>query len=498
MDKPRRTSGRFGSLAAAAITGVSLVVQSALAVVVGVILAREFGRNAETDGFFAAYGVFIVLALAANALRLVVLPPLARAREASRLAQETAAWATVLASGLVPVLVVSIVFRRPIADFLTGDGPELSLDTAATVLPLVVIAGIGQVYAGLLASALAALDDYVTSALAFIVSSAAGLATILVRLDSAGVKAVAVGMIVNGVGATLLMAGALSFRAWKESMPASGARPAGATLASRVVQAIRGCALPLALQGSYLMCLPLAPHEGVGAVTSFGYAFLGSSAVVAATASSFGLVTAVPLTRAGLDSSRVAHHVVATSWLAVLAVGATAGITAVAGEPIMSRVLGAEFYGSAGAELGQLIAMFAPWMVVTIGVTVTFPLMFVAGRERPLPWIALAMLLVQAPLAFIGQRLFGLPGLALALAGSTVVTLAGLLRVLEALRPSVRGLAVPTGYVLVTAVPSFLVAYLVLPDVAAAVVGLVVYLALALVLRPGGLVDALRYLHALR
>ena len=42
-----------------------------------------------------------------------------------------------------------------------------------------------------------------------------------------------------------------------------------------------GLALPFALQAIYLVCLPLAAHEGVGSVTSFGYAYLlprGSSA----------------------------------------------------------------------------------------------------------------------------------------------------------------------------------------------------------------------------
>ena len=60
----------------------------------------------------------------------------------------------------------------------------------------------------------------------------------------------------------------------------------------------RGVSLPLALQAIYVVSLPLAAREGVGAVTSFGFAYLAASAVVAVTASSLGLVTSVPLTRA--------------------------------------------------------------------------------------------------------------------------------------------------------------------------------------------------------
>ena len=46
-----------------------------------------------------------------------------------------------------------------------------------------VVAGLGQFTAGLLASTLAALDDYVVPALAFIAGSVAGLVLLLARID---------------------------------------------------------------------------------------------------------------------------------------------------------------------------------------------------------------------------------------------------------------------------------------------------------------------------
>ena len=76
MAKPT-VSGRFGSLGSGALTGAALAVQTGLAAVVGIVLAREFGRGAETDGFFAAYGVFIVIVLAAGAIRKLPLTALA-------------------------------------------------------------------------------------------------------------------------------------------------------------------------------------------------------------------------------------------------------------------------------------------------------------------------------------------------------------------------------------------------------------------------------------
>ena len=67
------------------------------------------------------------------------------------------------------------VAARPIAEVLTGFGPDAAVDAAAAALPWMVVAGLGQFTAGLLASTLAALDEYVVPALAFIAGSVAGL-----------------------------------------------------------------------------------------------------------------------------------------------------------------------------------------------------------------------------------------------------------------------------------------------------------------------------------
>ena len=80
MSKRTDSSG-LGSLGSAALTATSLLVVSGFAAAVGVLIAREFGRTDETDGFFAAYGVFVVVVTASQAIRVAVLPSLARAQE---------------------------------------------------------------------------------------------------------------------------------------------------------------------------------------------------------------------------------------------------------------------------------------------------------------------------------------------------------------------------------------------------------------------------------
>jgi len=141
--------------------------------------------------------------------------------------------------------------------------------------------------------------------------------------------------------------------------------------------------------------------------------------------------------------------------------------------------------------------MLAPWMIASIGIAVGFPLMFVARHERALPLISLATLAAQVPLALVGQRLFGLTGLAFALAGSAAVAFVGFLRSLHATRATLVGLARAVAVVSVIAAPIFLVADVVFANVVAAVVGLVTYGVAIAVIRPAGLVDSLHYLRSL-
>ena len=493
----RTAHAGLGSLATGAITALAIAVQSGLAAVVGVVIARELGRTAETDGFFAAYGVFIVLALAATAIRLVVLPPLARARLDRRLGQETAAWAVALGAFAVPALVVSALAAGPVAALLTGLGPDAARDAAEDVLPLMVFAAVAQLYAGLAASALAALDDYLTSAVAYILASAVGLAYILLRIDADGIDAVATGMALNGVVAVTLPTAALALRARAEAMPRSGVRPSGPPLAERLLDAGRSVALPLALQVVYLICLPFAAREGVGAVTSFGYAYLAASALVAVTSSSLGLVTSVPLARVGLDAAGVARHVVSSSWLALVAVGGAAGAFAVAGASLVGAALGEGYLADVGEELGRLIALLSPWMVFAIGFSVTLPLLFVQGRTRGLLVVAPLLVVLHLPLAWLGQAVAGLAGLSLALALTTFVALTVMLQRLHAAAVTLGALARAAAGVGALALVAFGLPALGLGPGPAAAVGFVLYAGALAVARPTGLRSSWRYLRSL-
>jgi hypothetical protein len=467
-----------------------------LAAVVGIVIAREFGRGADTDGFFAAYGLFVVLVLAASAFRLVVLPGLARAAAAGRLAGEVVAYALTLGVLALPAVLVALLAPGWLAGLLTGSLPDAAQDTAADALVWMVPAAVAQLYAGLGASALAALDDYAVAAAGFAAGSAAGLVLILVRVDADGIDAISWGIALNGAVALAVPAVALLVRAGRARSPVAIRE---LRVAGRLGEFARGVALPLVLQALYVVCIRFAGGEGVGSVTSFSYAYLAAAALVAVTASSLALVASVPLTRLGLEGGRTAEHVVAVSWLSLALVAGAAGIFALAGEQLLSAALGPAFEGEVGSDLGRLVVYLSPWMVASVGLSVTFPLLFVAGRDRALPLLAGGALAAHVPLAWAGGELAGLPGIAGALALTTAVALAALVAMLSpaALARVAGGLgsaAVVTGGL---AVVSFVVLAVLLEPVAAAGVGLGVYALLLGLLRPPGLRRAWAYVHAL-
>src|ERR1051325_6827173 len=113
-------AGRRSAVGSGLLTGLSTAAVSGSAAVAGAILSRKFGHGVRTDGFFAAYSVYLALVLVANALRVVLLPRFARAEAEGRLAREAASWAAALAVVLVPVVVVSIFASHAVAGVLTG------------------------------------------------------------------------------------------------------------------------------------------------------------------------------------------------------------------------------------------------------------------------------------------------------------------------------------------------------------------------------------------
>jgi O-antigen/teichoic acid export membrane protein len=496
MEKPASTR-KPCALGSSAVTAAGLAIQTILAATVAVVAGHEFGRSAVTDGFNATYGVFIVVSFAAAAIRVAVIPALARAREEHRLGSEVAAYGLTMTGLSLPLLVLALAASGPVAWLITGAGPAAARDVAADALPWMVVAAVLQLFTGLAASSLAALDNYAIAAGGYALGSAVGLTYILLRVHPDGIIALSRGMALNGAVALVVPVLALARRARAERMPAGAVRPAQFSFRARTAEIANCVSLPLVMQFIYLICLALAARQGVGAQTSFNYAYLIVAAVVTMTGSSLSLVSSVPLTRIGLDAARTARHVIALSWLAMIAIGACAGVFGLAGGRVVRGLLGPAYGAEIGSQLGLLVVVLSLWAIASVAFSVTFPLMFVAGKSRRLSLLALAALAAHVPLALAAAVLGGLRGLAVALALTTALVVAALLSELKAFLPTARGLGVAALTAGVAAAAAFVLPGFVLRPFAAAAAGCVVYAGVLVALRPRGLIEAWRYLRQL-
>jgi hypothetical protein len=496
---------------------------------VGAILAQKFGRTAETDGFLAAYGVYLVLVLAAQSFRMVVVPELTRAAEERRLGAETIGYLVSFALLAAAASALVIALRHPLGEAITGSLPERSAEVAAEALAYLVPAAFAQLVAALAASALAARDEYEIAAVAYAAGGVAGLILFVLLADAHGTIALAWAAVLNG-GLTfgiplvaLLVRGDLGPRVGlgrhrpvnadgganesrethvRVAWLASGARGGGGVRlrpGRRLWRLIEGSAVPIAIQGLYLVCLRFAADLGIGKVTSLSYAYLLAAVFVAVTAASVALVSSAPLTRRGLNAEAAAAHVVHASWLSLALIAAAAGVFALVGSRVVGAVLGDAFAGDVGRELGRLVVYLAPWMFASVAFTLAFPLVFVVGRHAVLVPLALGAVAVHVPLTWGLREAFRMPGIALALALSTFLVLGALLL---ALSPRVLGLAaLGLGRLAVIeaslAAASFGLLALVVGGIPAAVIGLLVYASLILAWRPRGLREAWAYVRAL-
>jgi hypothetical protein len=279
----------------------------------------------------------------------------------------------------------------------------------------------------------------------------------------------------------------------------AGDAPRELNVVARLWQLLQGAAVPLALQGCYLLALRFAAKLGVGSVTSFSYAYLAASTLVGATAFSLGLISSAPLTRRGIDPEEAGRHVVHAGWVSLSLVGAAAGVFALVGGRIVAFVLGDAYSGHVGRDLGHLVVYLSPWMIAWVGFAVTFPLVFVAGRRAVLVPLALVGFAVCIPLGLGLRAAWGLPGVAIAIGIATLVIALGLMAAIStrALAIAAVGLGRLALVVGAASALAFGGLSLALSPVPAALLGVVVYGLIVFSVRSLGLTDAWTYVRGL-
>ena len=258
---------RTSAVKSGAATSVSSLAVSGAAAIAGAYLAHKFGRNAETDGFLAAYSVYFVIVLTAQASRLVIVPDLTRAALDGRPPAEFVSFASALLVVAIPASVLAIVLDGPIGEVLTGRLPHASASIASRAIVWLVPAACAQMLAALAASALAAADSYVVAAVGYAAGAIAGLVVFVAFADSHGMIALAWGLALNGA-----IAAALPLWALTRSGQLRGERAGGGAVRSRLRKLLYAAVVPLALQAMYVVALRGASGLGEGNQTTLTYA----------------------------------------------------------------------------------------------------------------------------------------------------------------------------------------------------------------------------------
>jgi len=478
-----------------ALTGLSYVTLSLAAALAGAFLAHKFGRDLRTDGFMAAYGVYLVLVLGAQAFRMVVVPDLTRAEAEGRLGAEFRAYCLAFLVVAVPATVLTALFADFLGELVTGRLPEVSAVVASDALPWLIPAAFLQLLAALAASALAARDSYQPAAFGFALGGIAGLVFFLFAADEHGIVSLAWGLTLNGVVSVALPAVVLFARGSRVRRQ----RDVPLRVGGRLWQLLYGAALPLASQALYLIALRFAAGTGAGNVTSLSYAYLLAGMFTSATAFSLSLISTATLTRRGVDADSAAEHVVHSAWVSLALVGAAAGLVALIGGRVVTALLGHAYAGDVGDELGKLVVYLSPWMVANAAFSITYPLLFVMHRTTLLIPLAVAGLLVDIPISIVCRSLWGLTGVTVALGVAMTVLVLGTMAVLSTrmLRLTVVGLARLSLLVGAATALAFGGASLVFSAIPAAAAGLALYALLLLGMRQLGLAQAWRYVRAL-
>jgi O-antigen/teichoic acid export membrane protein len=477
------------------LTGLSYVTLSLAAAAAGAYLAHKFGRNQETDGFMAAYGVYLVLVLGAQSFRMVVVPDLTRAEAEGRLSEEFRAYVIAFLAVSIPATVIVALFSGFFGELITGKLPHQSASVAADALPWLIPAAFAQLLAALAASALAARNSYIPAAAGFAFGGIGGVVFFVLAADAHGLVSLAWGLALNGAIAIGIPAVALALRGSRLRLH----RGTRLRIRRRLWHLTYGAALPLAMQGLYVIALRFAGGTGEGSVTSLSYAYLLAATFTSATAFSLALISTAPLTRRGLDAESASEHVVHSAWVSLALVGAGAGLVALIGGRVVTAILGDAFAGDVGGQLGRLVVYLSPWMIANAAFSITYPLLFVMGRTRLLVPLALAGVAVDIPISIVGRSLWGLTGVTVALGISTLLLVLGLMAALspEMLGLTVLGLGRLSLLVGAATALAFGGASLVLSAVPAAAAGLALYAMILVAMRQLGLAQAWHYVRAL-
>ncbi len=406
----------------AAVTAAAQLLSLALAGVLAILIVLEFGKNARTDGLFAAYGVYGFLLLVAQSMRTTIVARLVEGDSVgANLDRYFGAVTLIFAVSAVPF----VLLGSSMATLLTGGLGSGAHDTAQAALVGFWIAGGGQLAAALGAAGLATKDDFGVPAFAYTLGGLAPIVIVAGTSGTLGRQSVAVGIAVGSALTATVMLLRLRAKGYRPHARALFS-PRGLGHAAMVITI--GSFGFLIAQLAYVVSLGFAARMGTGAVTLYTYAFFTASALIAATAGPVTIVLAAPLSETW-DRRResLEPHLLAVFRSGLTLVVPVLATAAIVGRDLVGAVLGSSLDVSDQRTLVLTFLALGGTIVSSMAGPVPTLAAFAEARYAQLAAISAASMVLHAALSFVGYRSGHLEALAGAASASSLCSLGLLL-----------------------------------------------------------------------
>jgi peptidoglycan biosynthesis protein MviN/MurJ (putative lipid II flippase) len=351
---PQTAAGAQGSMASsslwAAVGQVSVLGIQGLAALAIMI---TFGKGAETDAVFAAYGVYGALVVMCQTLRLTVV---------ARVVESPSPWAAfdrflgAALSLLFAACALQLVLGAPLANLLTGDLGAHAQSTARWTLAILWVAVGGQLVAALGAAVLGVRGEFKYPGLSFVAGGVINIAVLLGLSGPFGILSVATGVAVGSVCAALAIMAQLRRDGYRmdRRRVLSGAREWRTS-----VLLVVGATATVMTQVGFTISASFAAHLGVGEVTVYTTAFFGGAIVMSFTSGAAALVLAAPVAQTW---DRRAEHLLPYLRTIVRAglmlIGPAVAVAWLVGDEVIDVVLGSTFTAAdADRTMGAFVAL---------------------------------------------------------------------------------------------------------------------------------------------